>query len=215
MDLTQYREKRDFEQTPEPTGGKTNPEQLIFVVQKHHASSLHYDFRLEMNGVLKSWAIPKGPSMDPSEKRLAMMVEDHPYDYQDFEGVISPGNYGAGPVILWDKGTYTPLEEGLSKKGFEKLLLRQLREGLLKFRLNGKKLKGEFALVRTTYSKNSWLLIKHNDSFASKSDITRQDQSVLSGKRIEDFFKDGSVKRTAYSLPQIQNSPGRAIKRRN
>src|SRR5688500_6211031 len=149
MSLSKYKEKRSFNKTPEPEGGKAGNEKLVFVVQKHDASRLHYDFRLEMNGVLKSWAVPKGPSTDPTVKRLAMMVEDHPYDYRDFEGIIPKGNYGAGTVIVWDEGTYTPIEEFPDKKSQEKHLLKQLKAGNLKFVLNGKKLKGEFALVRT------------------------------------------------------------------
>ncbi len=139
-----------------------------------------------MEGVLKSWAVPKGPSTDPAVKRLAMMVEDHPYDYRDFEGIIPKGNYGAGTVIVWDEGTYTPIEQLPGKKSQEKHLLKQLKEGSLKFVLKGKKLKGEFALVRTNgMGDNSWLLIKHKDKYASKVDITEKDKSVQSGKTIE------------------------------
>lgn len=186
MALTKYKQKRSFNETPEPTGGKPSGKELRFVVQKHDASRLHYDFRLEMEGVLKSWAVPKGPSLDPSVKRLAMMVEDHPYDYRDFEGIIPKGNYGAGTVIVWDEGTYTPIEEFPDKKSGEKHLLKQLKEGNLKFVLKGKKLKGEFALVRTNgMGDNAWLLIKHKDKFASTADITEKDKSVQSGKTIE------------------------------
>ena len=186
MGLTTYKQKRSFNKTPEPVGGKPKEKQLIFVVQKHDASRLHYDFRLEMEGVLKSWAVPKGPSLDPSIKRLAMMVEDHPFDYRDFEGIIPEGNYGAGTVIVWDEGTYQPIEPFPDKKSQQKHLLKQLREGNLKVVLNGKKLKGEFALVRTNgMGENSWLLIKHNDKYASKDDITEKDKSVQSGKTIE------------------------------
>ncbi|MBL7768262.1 MAG: DNA ligase D [Flavipsychrobacter sp.] len=168
MGLTAYRKKRDFNNSPEPQSGKTNPNQLIFVVQEHHASRHHFDFRLEMDGVLKSWAVPKGPSMDPKEKRLAIMTEDHPYDYKDFEGIIPKGNYGAGRVKIWDSGTYTPIETIKGKAAQEKLLLKQLREGSLKIQLNGKKLRGEFALVKTKgMEENAWLLIKHKEEAAA------------------------------------------------
>jgi bifunctional non-homologous end joining protein LigD len=191
MALEKYREKRSFEKTPEPTGGKGKGSILIFVIQKHAASHLHYDFRLEMAGVLKSWAIPKGPSMDPAIRHLAMMVEDHPYDYKDFEGVIPAGNYGAGTVIVWDKGNYLPLEPAKTKKEAEKILLGQLKAGSLKFVLNGEKLKGEFALVKTHgRGENSWLLIKHRDEYASQTDITKKNKSVVSGKTIEQMAKD-------------------------
>ena len=136
---------------------------LIFVVQKHQSSHLHYDFRLEVNGVLKSWAIPKGPSMKPAEKRLAVMVEDHPLNYAGFEGTIPEGNYGAGTVEIWDSGTWEPLA------GFENAE-KELEKGLLEFSLYGKKLKGEFMLVKMekSYTKDGWLLIKKNDEFAEK-----------------------------------------------
>src|SRR5579864_7551711 len=145
MALKEYKEKRSFSDTPEPRGGKPSGKALQFVVQKHDATRLHYDFRLEMEGVLKSWAVPKGPSLNPVDKRLAMQVEDHPYNYKDFEGIIPAGNYGAGTVMVWDEGTYEPLEEtNGSKTAQNRALLKQLRKGSLKFRLNGKKLKGEF-----------------------------------------------------------------------
>jgi bifunctional non-homologous end joining protein LigD len=186
MALSTYKQKRTFNKTPEPTGGKSKGKQLLFVVQKHAASHLHYDFRLEMEGVLKSWAVPKGPSMDPSVRRLAMMVEDHPMDYREFEGIIPPGNYGAGTVIVWDEGTYEPIDPLPDKKSQEKHLLSLLHKGDLKFVLNGKKLKGEFVLVHTKgMGENSWLLIKHKDKYATKEDITEKDKSVLSGKTIE------------------------------
>jgi bifunctional non-homologous end joining protein LigD len=167
MSLTKYKEKRNFKLSPEPQGGASKvPSKTAFVVQRHKASRLHYDFRLEMEGLLKSWAVPKGPSMNPQDKRLAMMVEDHPYDYKDFKGII-PEGYGAGIVEIWDKGTYN----GVDEKGNvidEKKLKAALKAGNLKFSLNGKKLKGEFALVRLKNSErgNNWLLIKHRDQFA-------------------------------------------------
>ncbi|MBL1219321.1 3'-phosphoesterase [Chryseobacterium sp. L7] len=166
MALKDYNEKRKFNETTEPEGKtKKSKDKLIFVIQRHAASRLHYDFRLEMDGVLKSWAVPKGPSLDPKDKRLAMMVEDHPYDYKDFEGNIPEGNYGAGQVEVWDSGTYEPLEE--TKIPPEKELLKELHAGSLKFILHGKKLKGEFALVKMKNSEdNAWLLIKHKDDFA-------------------------------------------------
>ena len=165
MSLTKYKEKRDFKVTPEPVAGKSKtPSKLAFVIQRHKASHLHYDFRLEMEGVLKSWAVPKGPSMNPGDKRLAMMVEDHPYDYKDFKGII-PAGYGAGIVEIWDSGTYTTIE---STPDPEKKLRADLKAGNLKFTMKGKKLKGEFALVRLKNSENdkNWLLIKHRDEYA-------------------------------------------------
>jgi bifunctional non-homologous end joining protein LigD len=198
MALKEYNKKRVFNQTPEPTGGEPSTGVLHFVIQKHDASRLHYDFRLEMKGVLKSWAIPKGPSLNPDDRRLAMMVEDHPYDYKNFEGIIPEGNYGAGTVIIWDEGTYETLEPLNSKKEEEKSLLGQLRSGSLKFRLFGKKLKGEFALVHIKNNNkgdNAWLLIKHRDAFASATDITKKDKSVVSGKSIAQLGKDKNAKK--------------------
>lgn len=167
MALKDYNDKRKFDETTEPKGQtKKSDDKLVFVIQRHAASRLHYDFRLEMEGVLKSWAVPKGPSLNPDDKRLAMMVEDHPYDYKDFEGNIPEGNYGAGQVEIWDSGTYEPLDE-TSKLSDEKELLKELKDGSLKFILHGKKLKGEFALVKMKNAENnSWLLIKHKDKFA-------------------------------------------------
>ena len=190
MALTQYKKKRSFKDTPEPTGGTPSKTALRFVVQKHAASHLHYDFRLEMEGVLKSWAVPKGPSLNPEDKRLAMMVEDHPYDYRTFEGIIPEGNYGAGTVIVWDEGNYSSLEPG-NKKEQEKILLKQLKAGSLKILLNGEKLKGEFALVKIKNDAkgNAWLLIKHNDEYAKKTDVTRKARSVVSKKTIDEVAK--------------------------
>lgn len=180
MSLTTYNNKRDFKKTSEPSGNKNiqEDEKLTFVIQRHKASRLHYDFRLEMDGVLKSWAVPKGPSLNPQDKRLAMMVEDHPYDYKDFTGVIPEGNYGAGIVEIWDSGTYTSLEDKGNAKEDEKLLKAGLESGNLKFILFGKKVKGEFALVRLKGSdSNSWLLIKHRDSFATDELYNSEDHT--------------------------------------
>ena len=178
MALKDYNAKRKFDKTSEPEGKtKKSEDKLIFVIQRHAASRLHYDFRLEMDGVLKSWAVPKGPSLDPKDKRLAMMVEDHPYDYKDFEGNIPEGNYGAGQVEIWDNGTYEPLDNN-SKLSDEKELLKELHAGSLKFILHGKKLKGEFALVKMKNTKeNSWLLIKHKDDFA-ESDYDAEENTA-------------------------------------
>jgi bifunctional non-homologous end joining protein LigD len=188
MGLTEYKEKRSFEDTPEPTGGKADSKKLQFVIQKHAATRLHYDFRLELRGVLLSWAVPKGPSMNPADKRLAMHVEDHPFDYKDFEGIIPEGNYGAGTVMIWDKGAYETIEPAKTKDEQEKMLARDYEKGSIKFVLHGEKVKGEFALVKMKgREKNSWLLIKHRDEFASLEDVTAEDQSVVSGKTIEEL----------------------------
>ena len=156
MALTKYKAKRDFKSSPEPTGGKSESDKLRFVIQKHDASHLHYDFRLEMGGVLKSWAVPKGPSTNPDVKRLAMMVEDHPYDYRNFEGII-PSGYGAGTVIVWDEGFYEPADLYSSgKTEQDKNLRHQLHQGKLKINLHGKKLNGEYALIKGAAEKG-WL----------------------------------------------------------
>jgi len=191
MSLEKYAKKRDFTKTAEPKAGRSkDKDRLMFVIQKHDATRLHYDFRLEMDGVLKSWAIPKGPSTDPKVKRLAMMVEDHPFDYRNFEGIIPKGEYGGGTVIVWDEGTYEPIDKIEGKGAQEKVLLKQLETGSLKIKLHGEKLKGEFALVKTHgMGENGWLLIKHNDEFASLADITKKDTSVLSGKTIKKMEK--------------------------
>jgi len=191
MGLDKYNQKRDFSKTAEPKAGRsTDRGKLLFVIQKHDASRLHYDFRLEMEGVLKSWAVPKGPALDPKVKRLAMMVEDHPFDYRDFEGTIPKGEYGGGTVIVWDQGWYETIEPIRGKKAQEKYLLSELKKGSVKMRLHGEKLQGEFALVRTNgMGENSWLLIKHDDVFASKKDILKQDKSILSEKTIEQMEK--------------------------
>ena len=189
MGLTAYESKRQFEKTPEPkpalrqAGGR-----LVFVVQKHAARALHYDLRLELEGVLKSWAVPRGPSLNPSVKRLAVMVEDHPLDYQDFEGVIPEGNYGAGSVIIWDRGFYRHPSDSDGKES-ERLLLEGLRKGDMKFVLEGEKLQGEFALVKTRKDEKSWLLLKKKDRYATTEDILTENRSVLSDKTLEDVSK--------------------------
>ncbi len=176
MGLTKYNEKRNFKITSEPEGKVEKKAAFRFVVQRHHASHLHYDFRLELGGVLKSWAVPKGPSLNPKDKRLAMMVEDHPVSYIHFEGKIPEGNYGAGTVIVWDKGSFIPVNEKHEPIS-ESQALAALQKGELKFSLNGKKIKEEFVLVHLhsdTRNDNSWLLIKHKDEF-SKDEYNSED----------------------------------------
>lgn len=175
MSLITYHKKRNFSRTSEPKGKmKSSVSELTFVVHRHKASHLHYDFRLEIDGVLKSWAVPKGPSMNPQDKRLAMMVEDHPYDYKDFEGIIPEGNYGAGIVEIWDKGYYSDANNS-DKRTAENILKAGLKDGNLKFKLYGKKLKGEFALVKMKgRGENAWLLIKHNDETAIHTDYNSE-----------------------------------------
>jgi bifunctional non-homologous end joining protein LigD len=188
--LEKYRKKRNFQVSPEPRG-KTTPRKktsLQYVIQKHRASHLHYDFRLEFNGVLLSWAIPKGPSLDPTVKRLAMQVEDHPIEYGEFEGVIPEGEYGGGTVMLWDKGTWSPEQADIGAA---------LRSGDLKFTLHGKKLRGSWALVRTrSYGgskRTAWLLIKHRDAYASRKDITKeQPYSVKTRRLLANIAQDGA-----------------------
>lgn len=195
MALEAYKQKRKLTKTTEPSGGLATGKKLQFVIQKHAASHLHYDFRLEIRGILKSWAVPKGPSMDPAVHRLAMLVEDHPYDYKDFEGVIPEGNYGAGTVIIWDHGTYETVENAPDKKALEKLLLKQFYGGTIKIILHGKKVKGAFMLRRAPErGETSWLLTKLKDEFATKADIASKDKSVVSGETIESLSVDPSAK---------------------
>ncbi len=186
--LQKYQQKRDFQATPEPRGAqsKRSP-RLRFVIQKHHASRLHYDFRLEADGVLKSWAIPKGPSLDPADRRLAMHVEDHPMDYRRFEGIIPHGNYGAGEVIVWDEGTYH-LAEGDDPAA-------EIGKGKIKFVMSGKKMRGEFTLVRIRgrggESGDPWLLIKDHDDFVdTKYDAGKDGKSVKTGRTVESYAED-------------------------
>ena len=200
MALEEYKRKRRFEETPEPPPKVATKAGNRFVVQKHDATRLHYDFRLEMEGVLKSWAVPRGPSLDPADKRLAMQVEDHPVSYFDFEGNIPENNYGAGTVIVWDVGTWQPLSpvavKGKYVPGTEAEAAAMLAKGDLKFRLNGKRLKGDFALVkmkgRRPGSKgNEWLMIKkHDDHVVEGYDIEAIDTSVLSGRTLEQVAGD-------------------------
>jgi bifunctional non-homologous end joining protein LigD len=212
MSLNEYKKKRDLEKTPEPSGKvKEGGKVLRFVVQKHAASHLHYDLRLEMDGVLKSWAVPKGPSLDPSVKRLAMMVEDHPYDYRTFEGTIPKGNYGAGEVIVWDEGTYHA-PGIIDSRESEKLLRAGLYKGDLKFILEGHKLKGEFALVKIKADKdNSWLLLKKKDQWASSDDVTRDNRSVLSDVELGDVRtgkSDTRAKSAQKPTPELPDATG-------
>jgi|ERR1700739_1340584 bifunctional non-homologous end joining protein LigD len=201
MALDRYRKKRDFCVSPEPRGKITPAKKYssLYVIQKHRASHLHYDFRLAFNGMLLSWAIPKGPSLDPSVKRLAMQVEDHPLEYAKFEGVIPEDEYGGGTVMVWDTGTWSPDEPDISDA---------LRRGSLKFALHGKKLRGSWALVRTkSYGgspKKAWLLIKHRDKFASKKDITEdKPYSALTRRSLAEIARDtgGDVEKAASGDP--------------
>lgn len=190
MGLTAYKSKRKFEKTPEPKPRRRRKgRDLVFVVQKHAARALHYDLRLELDGVLKSWAVPRGPSLDPTVKRLAVMVEDHPLDYKDFEGLIPEHNYGAGSVIIWDRGTYhhPSAEDG---KASEKLFREGLEKGDLKFLLEGEKLRGEFALVKTRKDEKSWLLLKKKDRYATTEDVLKENRSVVSNRTLEDVSED-------------------------
>jgi DNA ligase D-like protein (predicted 3'-phosphoesterase)/DNA ligase D-like protein (predicted polymerase) len=194
-ELEKYRQKRSFDQTPEPQGGQADSEKLVFVVQKHDASHLHYDFRIEVRGVLKSWAVPKGPSMKSSDHRLAMETEDHPYDYKDFEGIIPEGQYGGGTVLVWDTGTYEPAEKIEGKAAQEKWLLANYYKNKLSLILHGKKLQGKFSLVKTFgKAENAWLLTKAKDDFETDEDITKRDQSVISGYTILEMAMDENAK---------------------
>src|ERR1700730_7890248 len=183
--LGEYRRKRRFGDTPEPRGKKARKDEKIFVIQKHAATPLHYDLRLEVGGVLKSWAVPKGPSLNPGDKRLAIQVEDHPFEYRTFEGTIPEGNYGAGEVIIWDQGTYEP--EGTLNAA------EQLERGELKFRLHGTKLNGSFVLVKLKHgrAKNEWLLIKHRDEYADPMwNVDEHGESVVSGRPLPKTQKE-------------------------
>lgn len=181
MSLTTYRKKRDFAKSPEPKGQNKTNKKFIYIVQKHQASHLHYDFRLALKGVLKSWAVPKGPSLNPAERRLAVEVEDHPLEYAKFEGVIPKGEYGGGIVMLWDKGTWEPLHDPI--KGYH--------DGKLAFMLHGEKLKGQWALIKmkTQGARPNWLLIKHKDKYANNlaDEKLLNTKSVKSGKTLDEI----------------------------
>ena len=193
--LTEYKKKRRFDKTPEPGPTKKRTKSgRIFVVQKHRATQLHYDFRLEADGVLKSWAVPKGPSLDPTVKRLAMQVEDHPVDYAKFEGVIPEGEYGGGTVMVWDYGTYNPETDDVSSA---------LRGGELKFELDGQKLKGSWVLVRTR--NRQWLLIKHRDYYTTEEEVTElAPASILTRRTLAEIAEDegGNVTKAATGDPK-------------
>src|SRR5436190_3133538 len=176
MSLATYNKKRNFRQTAEPAGKKEAAAKSRFVVQRHNASHLHYDFRLELGGVLKSWAVPKGPSLNPSQKRLAVMVEDHPVSYIGFKGTIPKGNYGAGTVEIWDNGKFEPIN-GDHEAISEKQALQALKKGELKFVLKGKKLNGEFVLVRIKDDDKNWLLIKHKDEHSTNTIYNAEEQT--------------------------------------
>lgn len=190
--LKKYREKRDFRKTREPQGkGGIPRREPIFVIQKHDASRLHYDFRLEVDGVLKSWAVPKGPSTDPAEKRLAVMTEDHPLEYADFEGVIPAGEYGAGTVLVWDLGTYRNLKEEAGQE--TKSMTDALDDGHATVWLEGEKLKGGYALIKFRKGgKNDWLLVKMDDDEADarRNPVSTEQDSVKSGRTLEDVAEE-------------------------
>jgi len=192
MSTKEYRSRRNFDRTGEPRGSddRKSSKQPQFVIQKHDASTLHYDFRIENDGVLKSWAVPKGPSTDPSEKRLAIPTEDHPLEYADFEGVIPEGEYGAGTVLVWDRGPYKNLTE---KDGEIQPVEKALEAGHVLIELRGEKLKGGYALHRTGSGDDArWLLVKMNDKHADarRNPVSTEPESVKSGRNIEQIAKE-------------------------
>ncbi len=205
MILKKYQQKRSFSQTPEPKGASPTSHPNVFCVQMHDASHLHYDFRLEHKGVLLSWAVPKGPSMNPSDKRLAIQVEDHPFEYRNFEGIIPPGNYGAGTVMIWDEGSYSVQDAG-NQKELEAAMEKGLKKGHIEIILSGDKLQGAFNLVKMKNSDNNWLLIKEKDQFAVSIDILAKDHSVRSKRSLDDIASKVSFKKnkaSKQSLPEF------------
>jgi bifunctional non-homologous end joining protein LigD len=209
--LTEYRRKRDFRKTTEPTGGRDATHKRrkhpAFVIQKHAASHLHFDLRLEMGGVMKSWAVPKGPSLDPSVKRLAVEVEDHPIEYNTFEGTIPEGGYGGGTVMLWDRGTYY-IDDVDGDVDQDSAAQKEYRDGKLSITFEGERLKGSFTLVRTrqTQRKPQWLLIKHRDEFAEPgSDIVAEvETSVTTGRTMEEITEGGAKRRVRRSKRPVK-----------
>jgi DNA ligase D-like protein (predicted 3'-phosphoesterase) len=195
--LLLYKTKRNFTISPEPQGNSMHKKSNhpIFVIQKHNASHLHYDFRLEINGVLKSWAIPKGPSTDPHEKRLAIETEDHPVDYATFEGIIPEGEYGAGSVIVWDTGTFDNIKE---KDGKAIPLAQSYKNGHIEVNLHGKKLQGNYALIRMSGNdEKKWICIKMHDEYADarRNPVSTEPESVISGKTIEEIESKKKLKK--------------------
>lgn len=188
--LRQYKEKRTFSKTPEPEGKKTTTtsKKPIFVIQKHDATSLHYDVRLEIDGVLKSWAVPKGPSMDPDVKHLAIETEDHPIEYAEFEGVIPQGQYGAGPVMIWDFGTYTNLRDDMT-------MAKSYADGKIEVWLDGQKLQGGFVLIQTKLggNKKNWLLKKIDDTAADarRNPVSTEPNSAKTGRSMKQIINVG------------------------
>jgi bifunctional non-homologous end joining protein LigD len=204
MNLKQYRKKRQFDSTPEPRGSSVPRQKgdgsLVYVIQKHMSSHLHYDFRLEWQGVLLSWAVPKGPSLNPAVKRLAMQTEDHPLEYAKFEGVIPEGQYGAGTVMLWDRGTWQPENADIDVS---------LQRGEIKLTVHGKKLQGSWVLVHTrgfgnNPARSAWMLIKHRDQYASASDVTQEEpRSVVTQRLLAEIARDdgGDIERASLGDP--------------
>jgi bifunctional non-homologous end joining protein LigD len=193
-DIKEYNRKRDFNVTAEPKGEvkKNKVKQPVFVIQKHDASRLHYDLRLEVEGVMASWAVPKGPSMVKGERHLAVHVEDHPIDYNTFEGNIPEGEYGGGSVIVWDRGTYENIRE--NKPRNKKTMRQSIAEGKVEFLLHGKKLQGAFVLIRTDEAKDQWILMKMDDEDALEDGDIREErpESVISGKTVEEVAELGN-----------------------